>query len=114
MGISTAVGPLLGGLLITAFGTHSGWRAVFFVNLPLGAIALVLGRRYLPAPQPKARQGRQELDPLGVLLLGLTVICILVPFIEQRSWHSSLRAAAVAAGRRLGGPLARARAPLRT
>jgi EmrB/QacA subfamily drug resistance transporter len=94
VGISTAIGPLLGGALIALFGTHSGWRAVFFVNLPVGALALALARRYLPAPKPReADAKRTELDPVGVLLLGLTVICVLVPFIEERTWHSPLRPA---------------------
>jgi EmrB/QacA subfamily drug resistance transporter len=94
IGISTAVGPLLGGVLITLFGSHNGWRAVFLVNLPVGALALVLGRRYLPAATPRrAGAGHTDLDPLGVLLLGLTVICVLVPFIELRTWHSPLRPA---------------------
>src|SRR3954451_9759905 len=35
--VSTAVGPLVGGALIALFGAHDGWRAVFFVNLPIGA-----------------------------------------------------------------------------
>src|SRR4051812_13407985 len=42
VGISTAIGPLLGGALIALFGTDEGWRAVFFVNLPVGVVALVL------------------------------------------------------------------------
>jgi EmrB/QacA subfamily drug resistance transporter len=92
VGVSTAIGPLLGGVLISLFGTHSGWRAVFFVNLPLGMIALVLARRYLPAPPPREASGRRtELDPIGVVLLAITVVCILVPFIEQQTWHSPLR-----------------------
>ena len=56
IGVSTAIGPLLGGVLIALFGSHSGWRAVFFVNLPVGAIALVLARRYLPPPKRRARR----------------------------------------------------------
>ena len=91
VGLSTAIGPLTGGALISIFGVHSGWRAVFFVNVPVGALALVLARRYLPAPSPQQRAERTHLDPIGVLLLGLTVISVLVPFIELRSWHSPLR-----------------------
>jgi MFS family permease len=90
--VSTAVGPLTGGVLIALFGVHDGWRAVFFVNLPSGAAILLLARRYLPAPTAAERRP-QALDPLGVVLLGAAVVCILVPFIEQRTWHSPLRLA---------------------
>lgn len=97
VGISTAVGPLLGGGLIALFGPQNGWRAVFFVNLPVGVLALVLARRYLPAPEPRPKRNRanarRSLDPLGVVLLGLGVVSVLVPFIEQRTWHSPLRPA---------------------
>jgi len=90
--VSSAVGPLTGGALIALFGVHDGWRAVFFVNLPIGAAILLLARRYLPAPTAAERRP-QSLDPLGVVLLGAGILRILVPFIEQRSWHSSLRVA---------------------
>jgi MFS family permease len=92
VGVSTAVGPLTGGALIALFGVHEGWRAVFFVNLPIGIAVLVLARRYLPAPTPQERR-HQAMDPLGVVLLGAAVVCVLVPFIEQRSWDSPLRPA---------------------
>jgi MFS family permease len=88
IGVSTAVGPLTGGALIALFGVHEGWRAVFFVNLPIGAAILLLARRYLPAPTAAERRP-QALDPLGVVQLGAAVVCILVPFIEQRTWHGS-------------------------
>ena len=90
--MSIAVGPLIGGALIALFGVHDGWRAVFFVNLPLGAAILLLARRYLPAPTA-AKRRPQALDPLGVVLLGAAVLCILVPLIEQRTWDSPLRLA---------------------
>jgi MFS family permease len=45
---STAVGPLLGGLLIELGGPQEGWRWVFLVNLPLALVALVLAPRLLP------------------------------------------------------------------
>lgn len=89
VGISTAIGPLVGGGLIALFGPENGWRAVFFVNVPVGITALVLARRYLPEPLPAEKD--PHFDPLGVLLLGLSVLCVLLPFIEQRTWDSPLR-----------------------
>ena len=50
IGLSTAVGPLAGGLLISAAGPHAGWRWIFLVNLGIGVIALPAAARYLPAP----------------------------------------------------------------
>src|SRR5699024_686803 len=46
--VATASGPLVGGLLIEALGDDLGWRAMFLVNVPLGILALVLGRLWLP------------------------------------------------------------------
>jgi MFS family permease len=48
--IGTALGPSLGGVLIAGFG----WPALFFVNVPLGIVALFLAYRILPAGQPAA------------------------------------------------------------
>jgi MFS family permease len=49
IGISTAVGPLLGGLLIQVFGAEEGWRWIFYINVPIGLVAIVLGLRWIPA-----------------------------------------------------------------
>jgi EmrB/QacA subfamily drug resistance transporter len=92
IGVSTAIGPLVGGALIALFGVHDGWRAVFFVNLPIGAAILVFARRYLPAPTAAERRP-QSLDPVGVALLGAAVVSTLVPLIEQGTWESPLRLA---------------------
>lgn len=103
IGISTAVGPLLGGLLIQAFGAESGWRWIFFINLPIGVAAIVLGHRWIPARRAD-QQDRQSLDPVGVLLLGAGVLLILLPLVQERQWPGSakwlllLAGAAVLAG----------------
>lgn len=65
--IGTALGPSLGGVLITGFG----WPAIFIVNLPLGLLTLLLAQRYLPKDRP--RTDRPGFDPLGTLLLALTL-----------------------------------------
>src|SRR6185295_15439015 len=91
-GVSTAIGPLVGGALIALFGVHDGWRAVFFVNLPIGAAILLFARRYLPPPTAAERRPR-ALDPLGVVLLGAAVVSLLVALIEQSTWDSPLRLA---------------------
>ncbi|RYV51721.1 MFS transporter [Pengzhenrongella frigida] len=48
VGVSSALGPLIGGLLIEAFGDTNGWRLVFVVNLPIGIVALVAAAILLP------------------------------------------------------------------
>ena len=67
--IGTAMGPSLGGLLIGGFG----WRAMFLMMLPLGLLTLLLAYRYLPADPRKADTVGSGFDPLGSLLLGLTL-----------------------------------------
>ncbi|MBL8690390.1 MAG: MFS transporter [Rhodospirillaceae bacterium] len=65
--IGTALGPSLGGLLIS----EAGWRAIFFVNLPLGLLTLVLAYRALPADRP--RSDRPGFDATGALVLAATL-----------------------------------------
>ena len=92
IGVSTAAGPLIGGALVTAFGPESGWRFVFLVNLPIGLVLLPLARRFLPAPDPELRRERQEsLDPVGVVLLGVGVAMLLLPFIQQHQWRGDAK-----------------------
>ncbi len=78
VGISTAIGPLLGGLLVDLGGVE-GWRWVFYVNVPVGIAALMLVRRLLPASAPGRRQ---SLDPIGVLLFAAAVLLALYPLVE--------------------------------
>ena len=95
IGIATAVGPLLGGGLIALAGSPDGWRWVFYVNIPVGLVALPLAWKLLPAPVYGERQG---LDPLGVLLLGAGVLCVLLPLVQEQQWHGDLKWLLVLAG----------------
>jgi len=67
--VGTALGPTLGGVLIASIG----WPAIFFVNLPLGVLALVLARRYLPADREASKADQPGFDHVGTLLLALTL-----------------------------------------
>ncbi|MEV0811320.1 MFS transporter [Micromonospora sp. NPDC050200] len=97
IGISTAVGPLLGGLLIQLGGEEHGWRWVFFVNVPVGAVAVVLGWRLVPA-RPTGQPDRHRLDPFGVLLLGVGVVLLLLPLVQREQWHGAWKWALIPAG----------------
>lgn len=85
IGIATAAGPIIGGALIAIAGAQEGWRWVFYVNVPVGLIALPLAWRLLPAPAGDRR--RESLDPVGVLLLGAGVVALLLPFVQEQQWH---------------------------
>ncbi|MFJ9562076.1 MFS transporter [Streptomyces fuscichromogenes] len=85
IGVSTAVGPLAGGVIIDAVGTDDGWRWVFFVNLPIGIAALVAGLRLLPR-YPGTADRRERFDPLGVLLLGSGVLALMLPLVQEQQW----------------------------
>ncbi|MFZ0666736.1 MAG: MFS transporter [Acidimicrobiales bacterium] len=85
VGISLALGPVVGGVLVSSIG----WRSIFWINIPIGLTALVLTRLYVP--ESKADRARR-LDPtaqgLIVLLFGsLTYAIIEGP---EHGWHSPL------------------------
>lgn len=92
VGVSVAIGPVLGGLLIEAGGPDLGWRLTFLVNLPLGIAAIILGLLWFPRPLIRGAQDEsgsllgtlRALDPIGSLLLGLAVLAVLFPFMEAR------------------------------
>ncbi|HYI12020.1 MAG TPA: MFS transporter [Thermoanaerobaculia bacterium] len=67
--IGTALGPSLGGVLIAGLG----WPAIFFVNVPLGILALLLAHRYLPVDRRGTNTDRTRFDHVGTLLLALTL-----------------------------------------
>ena len=90
IGLSTAVGPVTGGLIISAVGPDTGWRWVFFVNLPVVVAAVVLAMRWLPAPSARVRR-REDLDPLGTVLLGAGVLALLLPLVETGHGQSGGR-----------------------
>ncbi|WP_440708321.1 MFS transporter [Herbiconiux sp. YIM B11900] len=111
IGVSSALGPVVGGLIIQAFGSEEGWRLVFGVNLPIGLATLIAAAILLPsrretdavssavaggsakknpATQNSATQNpaKQGMDWLGLVLISAGLVALLVPLIqgEDEGW----------------------------
>lgn len=82
VGVSTAVGPVVGGLILAAAGTAEGWRWIFLVNLPIGLVALVLAARLIPRTEPGPHG---HVDLFGVALLGGGVLALMLPLVEAEA-----------------------------
>ncbi|HJQ47223.1 MAG TPA: MFS transporter [Amycolatopsis sp.] len=81
VGLGTALGPLVGGAVIALGGEHLGWRLVFFINVPIGILVILLARRLLPADPAL---GHHRLDLLGAGLLGGATFCVLFGSVQYR------------------------------
>ena len=79
-GISGALGPIIGGALIT----HLDWRWIFYVNLPLGVLVLVLAAAIIPGGQ--RRTVRHRFDTLGVVLASTALFCLAFALIEGQRY----------------------------
>lgn len=78
-----ALGPIIGGVIVT----HIGWRWIFFVNVPLGLIAWVLGSRYLKENiEPTA--GRFDLPGFALSGIGLASIVYALSEGPRAGWTS--------------------------
>jgi EmrB/QacA subfamily drug resistance transporter len=91
-GISMALGPVMGGALVSSVG----WRAIFLLNLPIGLAAIFLTLRFIPeskAPRPR------RFDPVGQLLVIVLLATVTYGIIEapSRGWSSAVILAAFAA-----------------
>ncbi|MEN2738233.1 MFS transporter [Microbacterium sp. X-17] len=80
IGVATAIAPTIGGLLMVIGGGADAWRVIFWVNVPICLTGIILVARFFPRSRP-ASKSRVDLDILGVVLLGLTVVCLMIPFL---------------------------------
>jgi EmrB/QacA subfamily drug resistance transporter len=83
VGISLALGPIVGGALTDS----AGWRSIFWINVPIGLAAVVLAALYVPesrAPRPR------RIDPVGEVLVIVTLASLTYAIIEGPSagWSS--------------------------
>lgn len=90
--VGLAIGPAVGGLLITALG----WRWVFFINVPAGIIGTVLGWLVLPRTQHLG-VSHQPFDFIGAGVLAAALVCVMLVLSEGQTWGwTSLRTLLVA------------------
>jgi len=69
-GVSTALGPLLGGWLVQDFS----WRWAFAINLPIAAVVVFIGLRHVP--ETRAANNPPHLDVVGTLLVAVALGCV--------------------------------------
>jgi MFS family permease len=109
VGMSTAIGPLLGGVILRIFGTADGWRFVFYLSLPILIATLVVAVPVLPADRRGRRRGEQPPAAPGLLrvrgyLVGTmiaatfyagftSIFLVLTVFLQQGLKYSALQAA---------------------
>lgn len=92
--MSTAIGPMLGGLLTDTVG----WRYIFWLNIPVGVLALLMARRYLPESRD---DNASHIDLRGQILAVAGLATLTVVLVEGRStpagWSALLTVSAVGA-----------------
>ncbi|MFI6492322.1 MFS transporter [Streptomyces sp. NPDC050564] len=93
--VSTALGPIVGGLLVQ----HVDWESVFYINAPVGVIALVFSIAVLPQRKNTAAAD-EKFDIVGVVLLALGLLALVFGVVkgETWGWTSGGTLGAIAAG----------------
>ncbi|MER6159342.1 MFS transporter [Streptomyces sp. NPDC001868] len=79
--VATALGPIVGGLLVQ----HVDWESVFYINAPIGVIALVFGLIVLPQSRNEAAAG-EKFDVPGVVLLALGLLAVVFGVVKGETW----------------------------
>lgn len=86
--VGTALGPMLGGVLIAEFG----WRAIFLINLPLGLIAAALAVKHLPSDRPGPKSAPIKMDLPGTILLASALVAFSLSMTSGRGSFGWLNA----------------------
>jgi DHA2 family multidrug resistance protein len=86
--LAPAIGPTLGGFITD----HFTWRWVFFINVPVGILSLMLSSRIVVDPpwlaQARARAGRIDFSGLGLIALGLGCLEVVLDRGQQQDWFA--------------------------
>ena len=90
-GVATAIGPILGGYLVTAVS----WRAVFFINVPVGGFVIVSALRHLPESSDPTAVGRLDVRGAALATVGLGAVTFALIGVSARGVAISLAIGAV-------------------
>lgn len=85
VGVGSFLGNVLGGFMVGADLFGLGWRPIFFVNVPIGIIAIALA--YCLVRESKSPEAK-KLDVPGALISGMALFCLIFPIAEgrERGW----------------------------
>ncbi|HEY3867344.1 MAG TPA: MFS transporter [Actinocrinis sp.] len=96
MGVAATLGPIVGGALVQADLFGSQWRSIFWINIPVGLLAVLGALRAVPkdAALDDSRGGAPAptLDVLGMILSGAGMLLLIYPLIQGREhgWPASM------------------------
>jgi EmrB/QacA subfamily drug resistance transporter len=82
-GLASVAGPLLGGLLVDINLFGLGWRTIFWINVPVSILALIIGAKVLPESRSASTA---RLDLAGALLAATGILLLLLPIIQTETW----------------------------
>ena len=83
-GTASVIGPVLSGWLISTDAFGIGWRSIFAINVPIGALLAVVAAFVVPNSRS---EHPSRLDVLGALLVTAAVLCLVLPLIDGRQDH---------------------------
>jgi EmrB/QacA subfamily drug resistance transporter len=72
--IGSMIGPIFGGLFVS----YWSWRGIFFVNVPIGILLIILCLRYVPRDSGRRGHARRPLDMTGMVLLGVGTLALML------------------------------------
>ena len=79
--VAAAVGPMLGGVLVT----YGHWSWIFFVNVPIGIVAVIVCARIIPRGERKEKV-EGGIDIPGIVISGVGLFCLTLALVEGNTW----------------------------